>query len=34
LMFQAMCALKKIDCSLVAGTIRYRLKDIGQFDPD
>lgn len=34
LMFKAMCDLKKIDCSLVSGVLRYRLKDIGQFDPE
>ncbi|MCC6187210.1 MAG: hypothetical protein IT256_08680 [Chitinophagaceae bacterium] len=31
-MFQAMCALKSIECEVVKGYLRYRTKDIGRFD--
>lgn len=33
-MFKAMCDLKKIECTVVRGVLRYRAKDIGHFDPD
>lgn len=31
-MFKAMCDLKKIECSVVKGVLRYRNEDIGHFD--
>lgn len=33
-MFASMCALKKIDCKIIKGVLRYRIKDINQFDKD
>ncbi|MFA6152455.1 MAG: hypothetical protein WC716_14125 [Chitinophagaceae bacterium] len=33
-LFKAMCDLKKIDCVVVKGLLRRRLKDIGQVDED
>lgn len=33
-LFQAMCILRKIECKVVKGVIRYRVKDIGKFHPD
>lgn len=33
-MFKAMCDLKKIECRIVRGVLRYRVKDIGSFDPE
>ncbi|MES2479402.1 MAG: transglutaminase domain-containing protein [Bacteroidota bacterium] len=33
-MFKAMCDLKKIDCNVVKGVLRYRINDIGHFDKD
>ncbi|HTN17304.1 MAG TPA: transglutaminase domain-containing protein [Chitinophagaceae bacterium] len=33
-MFKAMCDLKKIECIVVKGVLRYRCRDIGTFDPD
>lgn len=33
-MFKAMCDLKKIECRVVRGVLRYRVKDIGRFDPE
>lgn len=33
-MFKAMCGLKKMECTVVKGFVRYRIRDIGNFDPD